>query len=49
MIRHAISYGARTFAWPSMQEASLMLVERIDFARGVEARERYDEWLAGAA
>jgi len=43
-VTHAITYEARTWwGWPSIQAASLMLVERIGFARGVEARERFDK------
>jgi len=42
-MKHAISYGARTYAWPSIQQASLMLDERIGYARGVAARERFEK------
>jgi hypothetical protein len=29
MTAHSISYGARTYAWPSIQKASAMLAQRI--------------------
>jgi hypothetical protein len=46
-MKHAISKEARTWlGWPSIQKASLMLVERIGYARGVAARARSDERLA---
>jgi hypothetical protein len=32
-MKHAISYGARTYAWPSIQKASAMLDARIAAAK----------------
>jgi hypothetical protein len=31
-MRHAISYGARTYNWPSIQQASALLLKRIAMA-----------------
>jgi hypothetical protein len=38
MTTHAISYGARHYAWPSIQQASAMLKVRIIKARKRGAR-----------